>query len=44
MYHDGDAQSSVFWDITACGPLKTADISAEHIAFIFSHDEWKKPV
>jgi hypothetical protein len=28
-------KSSMFWDITPCSPLKSTDVSEEHIASIF---------
>jgi hypothetical protein len=32
-------KSTIFWDITQCSPLKSTDVSEEHIASIFSVKE-----
>jgi hypothetical protein len=31
--------STVFWNITLCSPLKSTDVSEEHIASIFRVEE-----
>jgi hypothetical protein len=32
-------KSTIFWDITQCSPLKSTDVSEEHIASIFRVEE-----
>jgi hypothetical protein len=32
-------KSTIFWDVTPYSPLKSSDVSEEHIAFIFRVEE-----
>jgi hypothetical protein len=32
--------NSIFWTITMCSPLKSTDISEEHVASIFRAEEY----
>jgi hypothetical protein len=32
-------KSSIFWDIAPCSPLKSTDVSEEHVASIFRFEE-----
>jgi hypothetical protein len=39
MTHRFSIKGSIFWDITPCSPLKSTDVSEEHVTSIFRVEE-----